>query len=80
VALRHGASAGSAFLTGYHDGLLVTVALLAFGALVGYLALRTSGNDHDALDLEATLAAELAPPDDLPASARRQLAADPLSM
>jgi hypothetical protein len=64
VALQHGASAGSAFLTGYHDGLLVTVALLAFGALAGYLALRTSGNDHAAPDLEATLAAELAPPDD----------------
>ena len=61
AALQHGASSGSAFLTGYHDGLLVTVALLAFGALIGYLALRTSRNDYAAPDLEATLAAELAP-------------------
>jgi EmrB/QacA subfamily drug resistance transporter len=64
AALHHGSSAGGAFLTGYHDGLLVTAALLAAGALVGYLALRKSGNDHAALDLEATLAAELAAPDD----------------
>jgi hypothetical protein len=75
TALQHGASASSAFLTGYHDGLLVTVALLAFGTLVGYLALRRSGNDHEVPDLEATLAAELAAPDDLagldPASASR---------
>jgi EmrB/QacA subfamily drug resistance transporter len=64
AALRHGASAGGAFLTGYHDGLLVTVALLACGALIAYLALRRSGNDYATPDLEATLAAELAPPDD----------------
>ncbi len=66
AALHHGASAGGAFLAGYHDGLLVTVALLACGTLVGYLALRTSGNEHARPDLEATLAAELAP--DSPAS------------
>jgi EmrB/QacA subfamily drug resistance transporter len=63
TALHHGDSAGSAFLTGYHDGLLVTVALLAIGTLVGYLALRNSGNEHARPDLEATLAAELAPED-----------------
>jgi hypothetical protein len=64
AALQHGASAGGAFLTGYHDGLLVTVALLACGALLGYLALRTSKDDHAVPDLEATVAAELAPADD----------------
>jgi EmrB/QacA subfamily drug resistance transporter len=64
AALQHGASARGAYLTGYHDGLLVTVALLACGALIGYLALRRSADDHAAPDLEATLAAELAPPDD----------------
>jgi EmrB/QacA subfamily drug resistance transporter len=64
AALQHGASASGAFLTGYHDGLLVTVALLACGALLGYLALRTSKDDHAVPDLEATVAAELAPPDD----------------
>jgi EmrB/QacA subfamily drug resistance transporter len=40
VALRAGASPQAAFLHGYHDGLLVTVALLAFGAVVGFVALR----------------------------------------
>jgi len=64
AALQHGASSGSAFLTGYHDGLLVTVALLAFGVLVSYLALRKSGNDYATPDLESTVAAELAAPDD----------------
>jgi EmrB/QacA subfamily drug resistance transporter len=60
-ALHHGATAAGAFLDGYHDGLLVTVALLAFGAIVGYMALRGSGQDNATPDLEATLAAELAP-------------------
>jgi EmrB/QacA subfamily drug resistance transporter len=60
-ALHHGATPTRAFLDGYHDGLLVTVALLAFGAIVGYVALRNSGPDHEAPDVEATLASELAP-------------------
>jgi EmrB/QacA subfamily drug resistance transporter len=64
AALRHGAAARGAFLTGYHDGLLLTVALLAFGTVLGYVALRTSADDHAVPDLEATVAAELAPPDD----------------
>src|SRR5262249_60009717 len=38
-ALRHGAAPGSAFLDGYHAGLLVTVALVAAGAVISYLAL-----------------------------------------
>jgi EmrB/QacA subfamily drug resistance transporter len=60
-ALHHGATPTRAFLDGYHDGLLVTVGLLAIGAIVGYVALRTSGADHAAPGLEATVAAELAP-------------------
>jgi len=60
-ALQHGASTGSAFLTGYHDGLLVTVVLLAIGTLIGYFALARSADDRGRPDLEATLAAELAP-------------------
>ncbi|MGH3303508.1 MAG: MFS transporter [Streptosporangiaceae bacterium] len=40
VALRAGASPEAAFLHGYHDGLLVTVALLVVGAVVGWAALR----------------------------------------
>jgi EmrB/QacA subfamily drug resistance transporter len=60
AAARHGASAPVAFLDGYHDGLLVTVGLLVFGAVVGYLALRGSQQDHDTPDLEATVALEMA--------------------
>ncbi|MEP7026767.1 MAG: MFS transporter, partial [Actinomycetota bacterium] len=40
VALHHGASPTSSFLTGYQAGLMVTVALVAAGAVVSYLALR----------------------------------------
>jgi hypothetical protein len=40
VALHHGAAPGVAFLDGYHAGLIVTIALVAAGAVVGYLALR----------------------------------------
>jgi hypothetical protein len=60
AASRHGASAPAAFLDGYHDGLLVTVGLLVFGAIVGYLALRGSQHDHDTPDLETTVAVEMA--------------------
>ncbi len=38
--LAHGASPGSAFLSGYHLGLLVTVALVAAGAVLSFTALR----------------------------------------
>jgi len=40
AALRHGAAPGTAFLDGYHAGLLVTVALVAVGAVISYLTLR----------------------------------------
>jgi len=40
VELRHGAAPGTAFLDGYHAGLFVTVALVALGAVISYLALR----------------------------------------
>jgi hypothetical protein len=40
AALRSGASPVHAFLDGYHTGLLVTIALLAAGAVVSYLTLR----------------------------------------
>ena len=39
-ALHHGAQPGTAYLDGYHAGLYVTVALIAAGAVVSYLALR----------------------------------------
>jgi len=60
-ALHHGATQSVAFLDGYHDGLLVTVGLMAFGTIIGYLSLRGSTQDRATPDLEATLAAELAP-------------------
>jgi EmrB/QacA subfamily drug resistance transporter len=40
VALAHGAAPSSAYLDGYHSGLLVTVALVAAGAVISFLALR----------------------------------------
>jgi EmrB/QacA subfamily drug resistance transporter len=60
-ALAHGATPTHAYLDGYHVGLLLTVTLLACGAVVGYLALRKAGDDHTAPDIEATVAGELAP-------------------
>jgi EmrB/QacA subfamily drug resistance transporter len=61
AALRHGASASAAFLTGYHDGLLVTVALLVAGTGLAWVTLRGSGVDHAVPGLAATVAEELAP-------------------
>jgi EmrB/QacA subfamily drug resistance transporter len=43
VALQHGASTSRAFLDGYQAGLLVTVALVAAGAVVSFVALRRLG-------------------------------------
>jgi MFS family permease len=43
AALRDSVTPGGAYLDGYHAGLLVTVTLLAAGAIIGYLALRRAG-------------------------------------
>ncbi len=67
TALHHGASAATAFLDGYHDGMLVTVALLAAGAVIGYVALRRLAQEHAQPAVEATAAAE-------PASAGQEVA------
>jgi len=40
ASLRSGADPVHAFLDGYHTGLLVTIALMAAGVVVSYLALR----------------------------------------
>jgi EmrB/QacA subfamily drug resistance transporter len=40
VALRHAVPPAPAFIDGYHAGLVVTIALVAIGAVVGYLSLR----------------------------------------
>jgi len=47
-ALRHGTAPGGAFLDGYHAGLLVTVALVATGAVISYLALRPAKDQGEA--------------------------------
>jgi len=39
-ALHHGTAPATAFLDGYHAGLVVTIALVAAGAVLSYLALR----------------------------------------
>jgi EmrB/QacA subfamily drug resistance transporter len=70
-ALAHGATATHAYLDGYHVGLLLTVTLLACGAVLGYLALRKAGDDHTAPDVETTVVAELAPvTEDAPVASR----------
>jgi EmrB/QacA subfamily drug resistance transporter len=72
-ALHHGASASVAFLDGYHEGLLVTVALLAAGAVTGYVALRNFTQDH------ARPAAAAAPGAELPEAARDAAEAERVS-
>jgi EmrB/QacA subfamily drug resistance transporter len=61
-SLHHGASQSAAFLDGYHAGLILTIALVAVGAVVSYLALRRLPNSTGAPDLASTeqaIAAEL---------------------
>jgi EmrB/QacA subfamily drug resistance transporter len=55
VALHHGTSQSGAFLAGYHAGLVLTIALVAAGAVVSYVALRR------APDLTARAGQEAAP-------------------
>jgi hypothetical protein len=40
VALSHGVPAPSAYLDGYHAGLVVTIALILAGVVISYLTLR----------------------------------------
>ena len=40
AALRGGANPVTAFMDGYHAGLIVTIALMLAGVVVSYLALR----------------------------------------
>jgi EmrB/QacA subfamily drug resistance transporter len=61
-ALHHGTSPAGSFLAGYHAGLVLTVALVAFGAVVSYIALRHVGRpapDGAVESAEDALAAEL---------------------
>jgi EmrB/QacA subfamily drug resistance transporter len=56
-ALAHGAHPDAAYLDGYHAGLFVTVALIAGGALVSYLALRRVPRDLPASPAPASATA-----------------------
>ena len=58
-ALHSGAQPGAAFLDGYHAGLIVTVALIAAGAVVSYLALRRIPRELSASSPIPAAAAEL---------------------
>jgi EmrB/QacA subfamily drug resistance transporter len=49
VELRHGIAPAGAYLDGYHTGLLVTIALVAAGSVLGYLALRRTGQQPAAV-------------------------------
>jgi EmrB/QacA subfamily drug resistance transporter len=60
VALHHGATPARAFLDGYQAGLLVTVALVALGAIVSYTTLRPSQRQAPPASVPATDTAELA--------------------
>ncbi|HMG62534.1 MAG TPA: hypothetical protein VK599_06260, partial [Streptosporangiaceae bacterium] len=66
AALRHGHGASASFLAGYHAGLAFTVALVAVGVIVSYVALRklprSAGEQQEttAEQVEEAAAAELA--------------------
>lgn len=79
LALLHGARPGAAYLDGYHAGLVVTVALIAAGAVVSYLALRRVPRQVAAGGVIPAEAAELsgsAEPE-LSGSAESELAGEP---
>ena len=60
VALHHGATPPRAFLDGYQAGLLLTVALVAAGAIVSYAALRPTQRQAPPASVPTTDTAELA--------------------
>jgi EmrB/QacA subfamily drug resistance transporter len=60
-ALRHGTAPAGAFLDGYHAGLLVTVALVAAGAVISFLALRRAGTEAPVPAAEPVPAAPQSP-------------------
>jgi EmrB/QacA subfamily drug resistance transporter len=64
-ALHHGTARAAAFLDGYHAGLIVTIALVAAGAVLSYLALRRAPD----LSAEPEAGIESAPSEHQPVSA-----------
>jgi EmrB/QacA subfamily drug resistance transporter len=73
VALRHAVAPAQAFIDGYHAGLAVAIALVAAGAIVGYLALRHAPRPVAGPE-QAALASEPAPEE--PAAATAWASAD----
>jgi EmrB/QacA subfamily drug resistance transporter len=71
AALRGGAHPAVAYLDGYHSGLIVTVALIAAGAVVSYLALRRLPRQPATAGVVPATAAELS------GSAEPELAQEP---
>src|SRR5260370_19603241 len=71
AALQAGAHPAVAYLDGYHSGLIVTVALIAPGAVASYLALLRLPREPATADVAPATAAELS------ASAEPQLAREP---
>jgi EmrB/QacA subfamily drug resistance transporter len=74
-SLRAGANPAQAFIDGYHSGLWLTIALLAAGVVLSYLALRTRPEPAEAvpaLDAEAALL----DPESLPLAVPEASAAD----
>jgi hypothetical protein len=64
-ALRHGTSQAGSFLAGYHAGLAFTVALVAAGVVVSYVALRgMTAPEPDGLASAALAGDALAPDGD----------------
>jgi EmrB/QacA subfamily drug resistance transporter len=66
AALHQGTGQAGSFLAGYHAGLVLTVALIAFGAVVSYVALRRLAipTAHPVGSAELAVAAELSGGDD----------------
>jgi EmrB/QacA subfamily drug resistance transporter len=71
AALQGGAHPAVAYLDGYHSGLIVTVALIAAGAVVSYLALRRLPRQPATAGVAPATAAELS------GSAEPELAQEP---
>jgi EmrB/QacA subfamily drug resistance transporter len=59
IAVRQGAHPALAYLNGYHSGLMVTVVLIAAGAVVSYFALRHLRRQQPAIGPVPATAAEL---------------------
>jgi hypothetical protein len=59
IAVRQGAHPALAYLNGYHSGLMVTVVLIAAGAVVSYFALRHLRRQQPAIGPVPATPAEL---------------------